>query len=189
MSLVPMKGKHKTVHPWHDLSFGNAPEEVECYIEVPKGSIMKYEMDKDSGLMRLDRVLYSAVHYPGDYGFIPQTLSEDGDPLDIVVLSNNPVFPGCIVTARPIGVLIMHDDGEQDEKIIAVHSKDPRFDEHLDIEHVNGHVLKEIQHFFDTYKALQTGADVKVAGIRGVDEARKEIQIAIDRYKEKFPES
>lgn len=184
-----MKGKHNMVHPWHDLSYGNKlPEEVECFIEVPKGSILKYELDKESGLIRLDRVLYSAVHYPGDYGFIPQTLSEDGDPLDIIVLSNFPVIPGCIVKARPIGVLIMVDDNEQDEKIIAVHSTDPRFDKHMDIEHVNKHLIKEIKHFFETYKALQKESNVKILGIKDVYEARKEIQLAISRYREKFVE-
>ncbi len=184
-----MKGKHKTVHPWHDLSPGDKlPEEVTAFIEVPKGSIMKYELDKESGFIKLDRVLYSAVHYPGDYGFIPQTLSEDGDPLDIIVLSNFPVVPGVIVQARPIGVLIMVDDGEQDEKIIAVHSRDPRFDKHMDIDHVNKHLIKEIKHFFETYKALQKGSNVAITGIKDVYEARKEIQLAIERYNDSYQE-
>ncbi len=100
-----MKPTHKTVHPWHDISPGeNVPDEVTAFIEVPKNSMLKYELDKESGFLKLDRVLYSAVHYPGDYGFIPQTLSEDGDPTDIIIISNYPVVPGILMRARPIGI-------------------------------------------------------------------------------------
>ncbi len=181
-----MKKTHKTVHPWHDLPYGeNAPREVVSFIEVPKHSMLKYELDKESGFIKLDRVLYSAVHYPGDYGFIPQTLSEDGDPLDILIISNFPVHPGTIVKARPIGVLEMIDDDEKDEKIIAVHSTDPRSDKRKDVSDYSEHVILEIKHFFETYKSLQ-GKHATIVGISGVGEARAIILKAIKKYEETF---
>ncbi|MCA9478339.1 MAG: inorganic diphosphatase [Nanoarchaeota archaeon] len=183
-----MKGKHTTVHPWHDLSPGEKlPEEVTAFIEVPKNSMLKYELDKESGFIKLDRVLYSAVHYPGDYGFIPQTLSEDGDPIDIIILSNFPVVPGVIVTARPIGVLEMIDDNERDEKIIAVHATDPRFERYHDIGDLSPHISLEIKNFFETYKTLQD-KEVKILSIKDAAQARKDIQTAIQKYKETFTE-
>jgi inorganic pyrophosphatase len=116
------------VHPWHGIEPGKrAPEIVDCIIEVPRGSRNKYELDKTSGLLRLDRVLYSAVFYPANYGFIPQTYCDDQDPLDILVLGQEPVVPMCILTARPIGVMQMIDQDEEDDKIIAVHEHDPAF--------------------------------------------------------------
>ena len=116
------------VHPWHGIEPGKkTPELVECIIEVPRGSRNKYELDKKSGLLRLDRVLYSAVFYPANYGFIPQTYCDDRDPLDILVLGQEPVVPMCILTARPIGVMQMIDQDEEDDKIIAVHAHDPAF--------------------------------------------------------------
>jgi len=178
--------KTKMKHPWHEISPGkNAPKEVTAYIEVPKGSILKYELDKDSGHIKLDRVLYSAVHYPGDYGFIPQTLSEDNDPLDIIIISNFPVQSGVLVKARPIGILEMIDNNEKDEKIIAVHSTDPRMDKRLDIKEFSKHVILEIKHFFETYKELQ-GKNVKILGIKSKKIAEKEILKAIKAYKKEF---
>jgi len=173
-------------HPWHGLSYGDAPDIVEAFIEVPMDSMLKYELDKESGHLRLDRVLYSAVHYPGDYGFIPQTLSEDGDPIDIIVLSHNPVHPGVIVQARPIGMLEMVDVDERDEKIIAVHANDPRYDNYKDIAHVNEHILQEIRHFFETYKQLQSNNKVEIKSVKGVTHAKEEIMLAIKRYKEEY---
>ena len=172
-------------HPWHDLSHGEVPDKVEVFIEVPMNSMMKYELDKESGLIRLDRVLYSAVHYPGDYGFIPKTLSEDGDPMDILVLSNIPVHPGVIVRARPIGILYMVDGQEKDEKVIAVLADDPRFDRFHDMHDVSDHVRDEIKHFFETYKALQD-KQVTIESVKGVHEAKEEIMRAVNRYKEKY---
>ena len=177
---------HKTVHPWHDISPGdNTPDEVTAFIEVPKNSMIKYELDKESGFIKLDRVLYSAVHYPGDYGFIPQALSEDGDPTDILIISNFPVVPGIIMKARPVGVLEMIDENERDEKIIAVPVDDPRFDKRKDINDFSEHVILEIKHFFETYKELQ-GKKVEIRSIKGVWDAREEVKKGIKLYKETF---
>jgi len=118
------------INPWHDLPAGiHPPEQVTAMIEIPSGSRNKYELDKQSGLIRLDRVLYSSMHYPGDYGFIPRTLHEDGDPLDILVRINEPTFPGCQIDCRPLGVLKMLDRGEPDDKILAVPCHDPYYHE------------------------------------------------------------
>ncbi|MCR4368454.1 MAG: inorganic diphosphatase [archaeon] len=173
-------------NPWHDIHFGkNAPKEVQAIIEVPKDSRIKYELDKESGLMRLDRILYSAVHYPGDYGFIPQTYWEDGDPLDIIVLSNFPVYPKTIVTARPIGVIEMSDGTESDDKIIAVHSGDPRFNGVNDLKDVQDHLILEVRHFFETYKALQN-QKVEIIKLANAKEAHECIKKGIALYREKF---
>ncbi|MFP4567563.1 MAG: inorganic diphosphatase [Candidatus Woesearchaeota archaeon] len=174
------------MNPWHDVSFGqDAPEEVNAIIEVPKNSTLKYELDKDTGLIKLDRVLYSAVHYPGDYGFIPRTYFDDNDPMDILILSNFPVHPGILVRARPIGVLRIVDNDENDDKIIAVHATDPRFDRYQDISDMPEHVALEIKHFFETYKALQN-KEVKVLDLKRGSVARKLIKESINTYKEKF---
>jgi inorganic pyrophosphatase len=185
-----MNIRHKTVHPWHDISPGeNAPEEITAFIEVSKGSMLKYELDKKSGFIKLDRVLYSAVHYPGDYGFIPQTISEDGDPTDVIIINNFAINPGTLVTVRPIGILEMIDGGERDEKIICVPapSVDPRFAKRFDIEDFSEHVILEIKHFFETYKQLQ-GKEVEIRGVAGNEAAKKAIQEAIALYKEQSQE-
>lgn len=174
------------MNPWHDVDYGeDVPEEVNVIIEVPKNSTLKYELDKETGLIQLDRVLYSAVHYPGDYGFIPRTYWEDNDPLDILVLSNFPVYPLTIVRARPIGVIHLTDNNENDDKIIAVHARDPRFDRYRDITDVPEHVMAEIKHFFETYKQLQQ-KQVKVLSIKNGAVARKLVLQAIDKYKNKL---
>lgn len=176
----------KMTHPWHDVKSGDdVPEEVNVIIEVPKNSTLKYELDKETGLMKLDRVLYSAVHYPGDYGFIPRTFWYDQDPLDIIILSNFPVYPKTIVKARPIGVLHMVDNKEQDDKIIAVHATDPRFDNYRDISDVPEHVKLELRHFFETYKQLQN-KKVKVLALENASIARKKILEAIQIYNKEF---
>ena len=181
-----MDRKHMTAHPWHDLSPGDgAPDEVRAFIEVPKGSQLKYELDKESGFIMLDRVLYSAVHYPGDYGFIPQTCSDDGDPTDVVIVSNFPVHPSTIVSVRPIGIVEMVDADERDEKIVAVHARDPRFDRYQDLEDMGEHQVLEVRHFFETYKQLQ-GKDVEIKGIHGKQAAHEAINQAIRKYKEEF---
>jgi len=134
------------------------PQLVNAVIEIPMGSTNKYEFDPDLKVFTLNRVLYSAVHYPADYGFIPGTLGDDGDPLDILVLLSSPTFPGCVLEARPIGVLEMEDDKGKDEKILAVAEKDPRFSGIQDLKDVAPHLLREIEHFFNVYKDLEEGS-------------------------------
>lgn len=174
------------MNPWHDISPGeNIPEEVNVVIEVSKGSVQKYELDKETGLLILDRVLYSAVHYPGDYGFIPRTYWDDNDPLDVIIISNFPTEPRTLVKVRPIGAFEMIDSGEKDDKIIAVHSTDPRMDRFKSIKDVPEHILREIKHFFETYKELE-GKKVRIVGFKDVDEAKKIILRGIDLYSKKF---
>jgi inorganic pyrophosphatase len=173
-------------NPWHDVNIGkDAPEEVNAIIEIPKNSTLKYELDKETGLMKLDRVLYSAVHYPGDYGFIPQTYWEDNDPLDIIILSSFPVYPRTIVKVRPIGVIQMTDTKENDAKVIAVYVGDPRYDNYRDVSDIPPHTLLELRHFFETYKQLQN-KKVKVLSIQHASNARKYIMDAIKKYQVKF---
>lgn len=144
------------MHPWHDVEIGSdAPELVSVIIEVPKGSKNKYELDKASGLMKVDRVLFSSVVYPANYGFIPQTYCDDHDPLDILVLGQEPVHPLTIMQARPIGVMKMIDQGEADDKIIAVHANDPEVAQYRSIHELPPHRLKEVQRFFEDYKILE----------------------------------
>lgn len=137
-----------------DISAGTA-EEMNVIVEIPKGSNNKYEIDKETGLIALDRVMYTAQDMPFDYGFVPQTLWEDGDPLDVVILTTYPLHPGILVKVRPVGMMDMVDDGESDVKIIAVPAKDPRWNDVKDLSDVNKHTLKEMEHYFTTYKKLQ----------------------------------
>ena len=174
------------INPWHDLPAGiHPPEQVTALIEIPSGSRNKYELDKRSGLIRLDRVLYSSMHYPGDYGFIPRTLHEDGDPLDILVRINEPTFPGCQIDCRPLGVLKMLDRGEPDDKILGVPLHDPASSEYFDIADIPQHMLKEIEYFFATYKDLE-GRRVQVVGWEKSHEAMRIVQESIDRYDAKY---
>lgn len=136
---------------------------IEAMIEIPSGSRNKYEYDHERGIFRLDRVLYSSVHYPTDYGFIPETLADDGDPLDILVVMEEPTFPGCYVRARPIGTLVMSDEKGMDEKILALPMDDPRFEGIMELDDLHPHWLREIENFFATYKTLQN----KVVTING----------------------
>ena len=131
------------------------PEVINVIVEIPKGRRSKFEVDKELGLIRLDRYLYSSSHYPGDYGFIPQTLAEDGDPLDALVMVNEPTFSGCLIRARPLGLFKMTDKGENDYKILCVPNTDPIFAEHHDLWRVPPHYLREVEHFFSTYKDLE----------------------------------
>jgi inorganic pyrophosphatase len=148
--------KMRLNHPWHDISPGEkSPRIVNAIIEIPRDSQQKYELDKDIGILKLDRFLYSAVYYPGDYGFIPQTLWEDGDPMDIIILTNRPVYPLTLVSARVIGVIRMIDEKELDDKIIGVYESDPRYDEYNDLKDIPIHIIAELKHFFKTYKELQ----------------------------------
>lgn len=161
-----------------------APEVVNVYVEIPEGSRNKYEYDEKLKLIKLDRVLYSPFHYPGDYGFVPQTLWYDGDPLDVVILTRIPVAPGVIVETRPVGALEMIDNGEDDIKIIGVPAKDPYYDEITDIADVAPMMIAEIKHFFEVYKHLQGGI-TKINHVLHKAAAEKIILQAIENYKEK----
>jgi len=161
------------------------PERVTAVIEIPRGSRNKYELDKATGQFRLDRVLFSAVHYPGDYGLIPRTLHEDGDPLDILVSINEPTFTGCQIDCRPLGVLKLLDRGEPDDKIIAVPSHDPFHAEAYDIADLSQHYLKEVEHFFHIYKDLE-GRRVEIIGWEKSEVAMQVISDSVRRYEEKY---
>ncbi|HEX8550684.1 MAG TPA: inorganic diphosphatase [Abditibacteriaceae bacterium] len=174
------------LHPWHGLDPGNrAPEIVDCVIEVPRGSHNKYELDKATGLLRLDRVLHSAVFYPANYGFIPRTYCDDRDPLDILVLGQEPVVPMCILTARPIGVMQMVDQNEEDDKIIAIHEHDPAVTHYRDISMLPTHTLDELQRFFEDYKALEK-KKVRIERFKGRVDAQEIIQQALRLYQASY---
>ena len=155
--------------------------DIEVIVEIPQGSRNKYEMDHDSGRIRLDRMLFTSTRYPADYGFVTGTLAEDGDPLDVLVLLGEPTFPGCEITARPVGVFWMSDEHGPDAKILAVAAHDPRYAEVQDLSGVPDYVLAEISHFFDVYKELEPGKDTDVRGWQGRDAAEQEIGAAIAR--------
>lgn len=170
------------INLWRDIAPGSQPpEELTAIVEIPQGSRNKYELDKSTGLMKLDRVLYSAVHYPGDYGFIPRTLHEDGDPLDVLILVKEQTFSGCMVDVRPIGVLKLLDRGEPDDKIIGVPLHDPYYNEIFDIADIPSHQLKEIEHFFLTYKDLE-GKRMENLGWGQSVEAMRIVTESIARY-------
>lgn len=165
-----------------EISHGQR-DEMNVIIEINKGSKNKYEIDKSTGLIALDRAMYTSQDYPYDYGFVPQTLWEDGDPLDVVVLTTNSLFPGVLVKVRPVGMMDMVDGGESDVKIIAVPISDPRWDHILDLENVNKHTLKEMEHFFTTYKNLQN-KKVVINGFYGKDKAMEAFDKGVKMYKE-----
>ena len=156
---------------------------IDVLIEIPRGSRNKYEYDRATGQIRLDRVLYSSVHYPTDYGFIPLTLSPDGDELDVLVMVEEPTFPGCIVAARPVGILLMHDEKGEDSKILAVPLGEPRFTDLQGLADLNSHWLREIENFFETYKRLQD-VQTELDGWADRDVAIKTIAEARQRYRE-----
>ena len=170
-------------HPWHDVSPGNElPRDFEALIEIPLGSNVKYELDKPSGLLRVDRIIHSAVFYPANYGFIPQTYAEDNDPLDVLVLCQEPVQPLALIKARAIGVMTMIDSGASDEKIIAVATNDPEFSSSLEARDLPPHRLLVLKRFFQDYKRLQ-GKQVQVEDIKPAYAAIKVIEKALERYK------
>ncbi len=165
------------------LSIGSeAPEVCQAIIEVPRGSQNKYEFDHEQGVVKLDRVLFAPMFYPCDYGFFPETLGGDGDPLDVLVMVTNPLFPGVAVDVRPIGVLVMSDDKGQDEKILAVAKDDPRFKHINDLEDIPEHTRNEIAFFFETYKVLEKKA-TKIEGWQGAKEAKRLIEEGIKNAK------
>lgn len=173
-------------NPWHDVSFGEkAPEIVQAIIEIPKGSKAKYELDKDSGLLKLDRILYSSVHYPANYGFIPKTYCDDQDPLDILVVCSEDVVPMCLIEAKVIGVMQMIDGNERDDKIIAVAKNDMAVNYVNDIEQLPPHMLVEIRRFFEDYKKAEH-KEVIVEAFYNKKYALEIINESIEAYKNKF---
>ena len=177
------------MNPWHDVSPGEqTPEFVNGIIEIPKGTRAKYEIDKVSGLLKLDRVLYSSVYYPANYGFIPRTLCEDRDPLDILVLSQLEFVPLCLVTAKVIGVMRMSDQGDADDKIIAVCAGDPSVNHIQDISELPKHFISELRNFFEDYKKLEQKT-VLVEDFQNHELAKQIILDSFIMYQEKFPQA
>ena len=172
------------MHPWHDVPWGDDVRDFfHAVIEIPEGSKVKYELDKFTGLLRADRVLYSAVHYPANYGFVPRTYCDDGDPLDVLMLCQEPLSPLSIARCRAIGVLPMTDDRGQDDKIIAVHIDDPQYSHYHDIGELPPHALAELERFFLDYKTLEE-KQVSIATMRGRAEAEAVLEAAIRLYAE-----
>ncbi len=169
---------------WHDIESGS-PQSINTIVEINRGSKNKYEIDKVTGLIALDRVSHTSQDFPFDYGFVPRTLWEDGDALDVVILTTHPLFPGILVRVRPVAVMEMIDGGDSDAKIIAVPVDDPRWDNVKDLKDVNPHTLKEIEHFYSTYKQLQK-KEVKVLGFKGRSDAEKAFARGIEIYNAKF---
>ena len=173
---------------WHDIPLGDdAPEKINVIIEIPEGSNNKYEVDKTTGLIKLDRANYSSAPYPFDYGFAPQTLWDDNDPLDVAVLTTFPLHPGIMVSVRPIAVMEMIDDQESDYKIIAVPADDKRWEDTQSLKDLNRHKIREIEHFFKTYKKLKTekeDVEVEIRGVKDKDEAIAAIEKSIQMYKD-----
>lgn len=171
---------------WHDINGERIrKDDFIAVIEITKGGRNKYELDKETGMLRLDRVLYTATHYPANYGFIPRTYADDNDPLDVLVLCQENIDPLTLVECYPIGVLIMKDSEQRDEKIICVAKKDPFLNTYKDISEVPSHIACEIKHFFEVYKQLEY-RDTVVEEILGREEAEKIIQKSIENYKKKF---
>jgi inorganic pyrophosphatase len=171
---------------WHDTPLGEkVPEQFNVIIEIPKGSKNKYEIDKETGLIKLDRAMKTSQDYPFDYGFAPQTLWEDNDALDVVVLTTYPLNTGILVNVRPVAIMHMMDSGESDDKIIAVPMKDPRWENVKDLTDINPHTIKEFKHFFETYKSIEE-KEVTIDGVEGKDQAIEAVKKSIKLYQEKF---
>jgi inorganic pyrophosphatase len=169
---------------WHEIEPGSK-DVMNVIVEINKGSKNKYEIDKKTGLIALDRAMHTAQDFPFDYGFVPRSLWHDGDPLDVILLTTFPLLPGVLVRSRPIALMNMIDSGEADDKIIAVPSDDPRFDKVQDLGDINLHTIKEIEHFYSTYKKLQN-KEVTVAGFKGNEEAKSAFEEGLRLYKSKF---
>lgn len=175
------------LHPWHGAHYGKEyPEIVNALIEIPQGSRAKYEIDKTTGLLKLDRVVYSSFHYPINYGFIPQTLGEDGDPLDILVMCSESIQPLCLVEATVIGNMQMIDNGEKDDKIIAVATKDPTVNHFNSVEDLPKHFIAVLRNYFENYKVLENKV-VEIDEFQNKEAAYNIIRNDIENYKRKFP--
>ena len=174
-----MREAFPMTHPWHDIP---VDESFVAYIEIPKGSKVKYELDKEIGLLKVDRILCSAVHYPANYGFVPRTYCDDGDPLDVLVLCQEPVTPNCMMRARAIGMMQMRDDKGLDDKIIAIHMDDPAYSQYTHIREVPQRSLLELRRFFEDYKTLEKKM-VELDELLGPYEAAKAIRAALQIYK------
>jgi len=171
-----------TMNLWRELPPGpDVPNVIYVVVEIPKRSRNKYEYDEHGGFIKLDRVLYSSLHYPGDYGFIPRTIHDDGDPLDAIVITNEPTFSGCVIEARPLGIFHLIDRDIPDDKILAVPNTDPAFDHYKDLSDVSPHFLEEVTHFFSVYKDLEQ-AKVHAQGWEGIEKAHQEIERGIEMY-------
>ena len=176
------------LHPWHGASYGDqSPNEVNALIEIPQGSRCKYEIDKKTGLLKLDRVIYSSFHYPVNYGFIPQTLGDDGDPLDILVMCSESIQPLCLVQATVIGNMQMIDSGEKDDKIIAVATKDPSVNHIKSIAELPPHFFAVLKNYFEQYKVLENKV-VEIDDFQEKEIAYNVINEAINLYKKRFPQ-
>lgn len=173
-------------HPWHDVSVGpDAPETFNVLVEIPKGSKVKYELDKETGLLMVDRILYASIHYPANYGFIPRTLGDDGDPLDVLVLMQEQVVPMSLLVVRPIGMMHMVDEGEDDEKIICVHLDDPEYRNFDHYKQLPDHRMDELQSFFEDYKKLEN-KEVDVSDFDEPANAIKVVEHAMANYEREF---
>lgn len=171
---------------WHDITPGkDAPETINVIVEIPRYSKNKYEIDKETGLIKLDRAMRTSQDYPFDYGFIPQTLWDDEDALDVVLLTTYPLAPGILVEARPVGLMKMIDGGESDDKLIAVPVEDPRWDDVKDLDDINPHTKKEMQHFFETYKKIDN-KEVVIEGFQDAQAAKDAVVRGSKMYTEKF---
>jgi inorganic pyrophosphatase len=166
----------------HVQPLASEPGVVNAVIEIPRGRRSKFELDEETGLFRLDRYLYSSSHYPGDYGFLPRTLAEDGDALDVLVMVNEPTFSGCLIQARSVGLFRMRDRGANDYKILGVPNTDPLFADCRDLEDVPSHFLREVEHFFATYKQLE-GATIETEGWAPASAAIAEVHASIARFR------
>ncbi len=172
---------------WHDIS----PKRINkddffAVIEITKGGKAKYELDKDTGLLKLDRVLYTSTHYPANYGFIPRTYANDNDPLDVLVLCSENILPMSLIHCYPIGVIIMTDAGDTDEKIIAIPYDDPTYNTYKDISELPSHIFEEMSHFFAVYKALEVGKDPDISTVKNAEEAKLIIENCMERYLNDF---
>ncbi|QNL44238.1 inorganic diphosphatase [Oscillibacter hominis] len=174
------------MHLWHDVSPAHmAPEDFWAVIEIEKGSKNKYEIDKETGALRLDRILYTSTHYPANYGFLPRTFADDGDPLDVLVLCSEGIHPMSLVRCFPIGVIVMHDGGSRDEKIIAIPFDDPAWNVYSDISQLPAHIATEMRHFFSVYKNLE-GKRTEIGQVFSRPEAVRVIEDCLEAYRIKF---
>lgn len=172
---------------WHDINPGRIkPDDFYAYIEIPSGCKAKYELDKETGLLKMDRILYTSTHYPANYGFIPRTYADDLDPLDVLVLCSQTLYPSTLIQCYPIGFIRMIDSGMNDEKIIAIPYNDPNYNTYHNISDLPNHIFNEMRHFFSVYKTLEIEKSTSVEDVQGPQEAQEVIQKAMDSYIEKF---